>query len=37
MQRAGHLMHLEQPDIFFEAVETFLAGEWPAEAKELSR
>jgi hypothetical protein len=30
-------MHLEQPDIFFEAVETFLAGEWPAEAKELSR
>ena len=37
MQRAGHLMHLEQPDIFFEAVETFLAGEWPAEAKALSR
>jgi proline iminopeptidase len=33
MQRSGHLMHLEQPDIFFEAIEKFLTGDWPSEAK----
>ena len=26
---AGHLAHLEQPELFFGAVETFLAGDWP--------
>ena len=30
--RAGHLVHLEQPDIFFPVVEQFLRGEWPAQA-----
>jgi proline iminopeptidase len=34
VQRAGHLVHLEQPDIFFEAVETFLAGGWPVGAED---
>ena len=37
IQRAGHLAHVEQPDIFFGAVETFLAGAWPADAKQLAR
>ncbi len=34
VQRAGHLVHLEQPDIFFSAVETFLAGGWPTGSEE---
>ena len=34
IQRAGHLAHLEQPDIFFGAVEQFLKGEWPAGAED---
>ncbi len=34
IQRTGHLAHLEQPDIFFSAVETFLAGNWPTEAQD---
>jgi proline iminopeptidase len=34
VQRAGHLVHLEQPDIFFSAVDTFLAGDWPAGAED---
>lgn len=32
IQKTGHLAHLEQPEIFFSAVETFLAGGWPAAA-----
>src|SRR5919205_324454 len=32
---AGHLAHVEQPEIFFPAVETFLRGGWPAAAKSL--
>lgn len=35
VQRAGHLVHLEQPEVFFSAVDRFLAGQWPAEAKQL--
>ena len=31
--RSGHLIHLEQPDLFFEAVEAFLGGEWPEGAE----
>lgn len=30
---AGHLPMVEQPDIFFPAVDTFLEGGWPAEAE----
>lgn len=35
MHRSGHLMHVEEPDAFFAAVETFLAGRWPAEARDI--
>ena len=31
--RTGHLIHLEQPDIFFAAVEVFLGGDWPVDAR----
>lgn len=34
IQRTGHLAHLEQPDIFFTAVDQFLAGGWPPAARE---
>ena len=34
VQRAGHLVHLEQPDIFFGAVEQFLKGDWPAGSED---
>ncbi|HEV7658955.1 MAG TPA: alpha/beta hydrolase [Allosphingosinicella sp.] len=37
MRRSGHLMHIEEPDAFFAAVETFLAGGWPAGAERVSR
>jgi proline iminopeptidase len=30
---AGHLPHLEQPKIFFEAVDRFLTSEWPKDAR----
>jgi pimeloyl-ACP methyl ester carboxylesterase len=33
---AGHISHVEQPEIFFKAVETFLKGSFPAEAKKIS-
>jgi len=32
MGRSGHLIHVEEPAAFFAAVETFLAGRWPAAA-----
>jgi proline iminopeptidase len=35
-RRSGHLLHLEEPDAFFAAVETFLAGRWPAGAERVS-
>lgn len=35
IQRAGHLAHLEQPEIFFGAVDKFLAGGWPDGAKKV--
>ena len=35
VERSGHLVHLEQPDVFFAAVESFLAGEWPAGAQRV--
>ena len=33
--RTGHLAHIERPDVFFPAVESFLAGGWPAGAESL--
>ena len=35
MRRSGHMVHLEEPAIFFAAVEQFLSGRWPAEARDL--
>jgi proline iminopeptidase len=32
VRHAGHLAHVEQPAIFFAALDTFLRGHWPAEA-----
>lgn len=32
---AGHISHVEQPEIFFSAVETFLKGGWPDNAKKV--
>ena len=32
---SGHVTHVEQPEIFFHAVETFLKGDWVPEAKQL--
>ena len=37
VQRAGHLIHLEQPEAFFTAVEQFIAGDWPLAAKQPRR
>jgi len=33
VREAGHLPHVEQPDVFYPAVDTFLKGEWPAGAE----
>lgn len=33
VQEAGHLPFVEQPDVFYPAVDTFLKGEWPAGAE----
>ena len=32
-QDSGHLPHVEEPELFFPAVETFLKGGWPVQAK----
>lgn len=32
-RRSGHLIHVEEPDLFFGAVEAFLAGDWPEGAE----
>jgi proline iminopeptidase len=33
VEGSGHLSHVEQPEVFFDAVETFLKGGWPTDAK----
>ncbi|MGQ0766553.1 MAG: alpha/beta fold hydrolase [Gemmatimonadota bacterium] len=33
LPNVGHFPYLEAPDRFFAAIDTFLAGTWPAEAK----
>ena len=35
IKNAGHISHVETPEIFFPAVETFLKGEFPTEAKRV--
>ena len=37
IEKAGHVGHVETPDIFFPAVETFLKGNFPADAKKIGR
>jgi proline iminopeptidase len=33
--KAGHMAQVEAPDVFFPAIETFLKGSFPAEAKKV--
>jgi proline iminopeptidase len=35
VEGSGHLSHVEQPEVFFGAVETFLKGGWPTAARNL--
>lgn len=35
IKESGHASHIEQPEIFFSAVETFLKGNFPADAKKV--
>lgn len=34
IEEAGHFPFLERPEVFFPAVEAFLDGEWPPDARE---
>lgn len=33
---AGHIPHVEQPEVFFKAVETFLKGDFPPDSKQIN-
>jgi proline iminopeptidase len=35
IEGAGHIPQIEQPEIFFKAVETFLTGSFPSDAKKV--
>lgn len=37
VERAGHFPHVEQPQLVFAAVETFLRGNWPTSAVRVER
>ena len=37
IEKAGHMSHVETPEIFFPAVEAFLKGSFPAEARKVNR
>jgi proline iminopeptidase len=37
IQKAGHMAQVEAPDVFFPAIETFLKGTFPADAKKVER
>ena len=37
IEKAGHIAHVETPGIFFPAVEMFLKGSFPADAKKIER
>jgi len=32
---SGHVPHVEQPETYFPAVETFLSGRWPTAARKV--
>jgi proline iminopeptidase len=34
---SGHLPHVEQPELVFDAMETFLQGNWPSSARKVER
>ncbi|HYD13696.1 MAG TPA: alpha/beta fold hydrolase [Allosphingosinicella sp.] len=36
MRRSGHLAHVQESAAFFSAIETFLAGRWPAGAETVT-
>lgn len=37
IEKAGHLSHVETPEVFFPSVETFLKGSFPTEARRVNR
>ena len=37
VDRSGHLPHVEQPSLVFDAIETFLKGQWPVAARKVER
>lgn len=37
VSNAGHVPQVERPDVFFPAVESFLAGKWPPGAETVNR
>ena len=37
LEGVGHFPYVEAPDVFFPAVETFLAGRWPEPAAEVQQ
>lgn len=37
IEKAGHIAQIEAPDIFFPAIETFLKGSFPVEAKKVGQ
>ena len=37
IEKAGHMSHVETPQIFFPAVETFLKGSFPTDAKKVEK
>jgi len=36
LPEVGHFPHVEAPSLFFDAVETFLSGEWPTNSRPLT-
>jgi pimeloyl-ACP methyl ester carboxylesterase len=36
IEKSGHMPQFEQPETFFNAVETFLKGEFPPDAKKIT-
>ena len=37
VERAGHFPHVEQPQLVFATIDSFLRGNWPASAKRVER
>jgi len=37
IQGSGHFPHLEFPEVYFPAVNCFLAGEWPVDAQTVTQ